>query len=113
MNKLFPLLLCASPALADPVHEWGGALPSSVTISEAQDGYLVTYQNRLVSSLTVERFAVDLDGIVATGAVDAGNYMIPDVMMVTPPPGWDCSPCSVTVEENAAGSVLLFPRLLG
>lgn len=89
-----------------------GSGPASVTLTATPDGYAVTYRNRIVSSLTVTPWAVELDGMAVRGQINAGDGEAPDDLQVVPPVGWDCRPCAVTVQEGESGAVLLWPVAL-
>ena len=108
--RVLALMLCASPVAAE-THEWGVGTegPSSATLTETDEGYTVTFANRLVNSVSVLGF--DLGDVHVRIVSEYGS--VADRMYVTPPPGFYCRPCDVVVDENAEGAVLLFPQLLG
>ena len=110
MIRALALMLCASPAFAE-THSWGTGAegPSSVTVTETDEGYAVTFANRLVHSVSVQSFDIGDAHVL----VVSENAEIADRMTVTPPPGFYCQPCDVVFEENGQGTVLLHPQLLG
>jgi hypothetical protein len=110
MIRVLALMLMASPAVAQ-THEWGTGTegPSSVTVVETDEGYAVTFANRLVYSVSVQSFDV---GDIHIQIVSE-NAQIADRMFVVAPVGWYCQPCDVVVEENGQGTVLVHPMLLG
>ncbi len=111
MMRALALMLMASPAFAQ-THEWGTGTegPSSVTVAPSDYGLAVTLNNRLVSSLAVVAFQITVDGFVVSVVV-SGHGVQPDIMTVTPPSGYWCDPCEVSVAENATGTVDLWPEV--
>lgn len=100
----------AAPAMAGPVQVIGSG-PARVELMQTQRGYAVVYRNTIVKSLTIEKWTLDLPGLTVAGVVASGDEMIPDDLIVTPPPGWWCDPCAVTVPENDVGQVDLWPEV--
>ena len=90
-----------------------GSGPARVILLQSGEGMTVIYENRIVSSQYVEPFQVDIDGRVVTGVISARNAEKPDDLVVYPPPGYQCAPCSITVDEGESGAVELFPQVLG
>lgn len=98
--------------IGGPVHRIGeGSLVAQVELVQTQRGYAVTYRNALVKSLTVEEWTVDLPGMTVTGAIESRGGDAPDDLVVTPPAGWWCDPCAVTVGETDIGRVDLWPEV--
>jgi hypothetical protein len=56
-------------------------------------------------------WTVELDGVTVAGTINSGDYLVPDDLIVTPPLGYWCDPCRVTVPENESGTVLLYPEV--
>jgi hypothetical protein len=90
-----------------------GSGPARVELAQSGAALIVTYHNRIVSSRYVEPWALDLAGITVTGVISSGDNVLPDDLVVTPPVGWWCDPCRVTVEEGESGAVELWPELIG
>ena len=109
--RIAAFALLASPAFAE-THSWGTGTegPSSVTVAKSDYGLAVTLNNRLVSSLPVVAIQITVDGSTVSVVV-SGHGVKPDIMTVTPPVGYWCDPCQVTVEENATGTVDLWPEV--
>ena len=106
--RIAAFALLASPAFAQ-THEWGVGTegPSSVTVAPSDYGLTVSFDNRLIQSVSVQAFDVGPVHIL----IVSENADIPDMMVVTPPDGYWCDPCQVTVEENATGTVDLWPEV--
>jgi hypothetical protein len=107
-------LLCfiTAPCMAQDVYEWGaGSPPSQVRLySNGCAAFAcVTFDNTFVgSAFNPERGTVSLGGVTVQVIIDQGLSGVPDTMTVIPPEGLIAIPPSVTVEENASGTVMLF-----
>jgi len=109
MSGVCAAAVCAL-VLAGPVQVIGSG-PAAVELMPTERGYAVIYRNRIVRSLTVEKWVVDLPGLTVSGVIAARDGDLPDDLVVTPPVGWWCDPCTVTVDENAEGRVELWPEV--
>lgn len=107
---VIPAILLAGAVGAGPVQVIGFG-PARVELVPTLRGYAVIYRNSMVKSLTIEKWTLDLPGITVAGVIAARDAALPDDLIVTPPPGWWCDPCAVTVEENDVGSVDLWPEV--
>jgi hypothetical protein len=99
-------------ALAGPVATVVEGIPY-VEMTAAPEGYAVTFHNARVATSSPDQFVVALDGVEVSVYVASLIGDDPDTMTVTPPPGWMCSPCAVTVGENQSATVWLFPVAMG
>lgn len=102
-------LVCA--LLIDAPVQVIGSGPARVELVQTQRGYAVVYRNTLVKSLTLERFTLDLAGMTVAGVIASRDGKAPDDLVVTPPPGWWCDPCTVTINEDDVGRVDLWPEV--
>ena len=106
-------MTCAAIAcvllIGGPVQVIGGH--ASVEITQAGATYVITFQNALVKSLTVEPWTVDLNGLTVSGSINSRGGDKPDDLVVVPPAGFWCDPCSQTVDETGEGQVVLYPEV--
>ena len=109
-RALFLALALAAPAQAQTVAVWGNGGHVEITAgSGGSHVATVTLHNRMdwmdggpmLVALTLEGIAVEV--IVTHLPGD-----IPDVLEVIPPPGLIAVPPRLAVQENEAGSVMLF-----
>lgn len=98
-------------ALAGPVASVVEGIPY-VEIAATPEGYAVTFHNARVARTAADQFVVAVDGVEVAVHVASLVGDDPDDMIVTPPPGWWCNPCTVTVGENQRATVWLLPVAL-
>ena len=119
MNRLitaFVVLACltsqASASTANIFH-WGEGLSgsASVEVIPTQFGYKIAFVNQLVSYQKVVTFQFLVEGGVISGSVNSEIDVAPDTMTITPPTGYWCGPCEVTVDEGHSAIVELFPEV--
>jgi hypothetical protein len=105
-------LLCfvAAPCMAQDVHEWGEGTPSRVRLHTCAAAVAcVTFDNQFNKPLRDPDWTpLMLGGVHISVFIEFGKGMAPDTVTVYPPEGLIAIPPSVTVEENASGTVMLF-----
>lgn len=112
---LAALVLAAGPALADGAPSAGaesqgwGATSSRATVRLERSGEhpaTVVFENRLtVGNPDEMAFTLAIEGMSVLVAVSMGDGDDPDVMTVSPPPGFEASPPSVEVDEDSTGRI--------
>lgn len=106
MIRTLALILAASPAAAQEVHNWGASSARLV----AGDPPRVECVNRLTGGHDmVLRFGLQLGAMVVAVTVDHGPGDEPDRYTVTPPDGWFAVPPYLDVQEGKTGLILLYP----
>ena len=115
------LAALADPAGADPTHAWGGAQARALlTLAPCeQPGCLavVRFDNALTPSAgrgpPVESVTLTLSDLAVLVVVAQGQGTIPDVVQVTPPPGFVAQPRALSVAEDASGTVRVMVAMVG
>jgi C4-dicarboxylate-specific signal transduction histidine kinase len=111
------LFLCAfavgcvlsGAVLASDTHQWNAETFVQITPSDRPGVEAeVTFQNRDIHPLQVERFTVELDGLAVGLVLELNTSGADDLLTVTPPPGYYADPPQVVVPENSAVTVLIY-----
>jgi hypothetical protein len=111
MTRLAALLLAlAAPAQAQTIAVWGNG--GHVEITAGSGGAhvaTVTLHNRLTwADQNPVQVSLMLHGVAVEVLITHLPGDIPDVLEVNPPPGLIAVPPRLAVDENDAGSVMLF-----
>lgn len=112
---LAALLLAAAPAWADGTPSagaesqvWGATASRAVVWLERSQDHpaTVVFENRLTIGNPDEMaFTLAIEGMSVLVAVTMGDGENPDVMTVSPPPGFEAAPPSVEVDEDSTGRI--------
>ena len=120
-----PLILAlgaAWPALGNEAESspgrdilaWGVTTSASVQLVPAMDHPAdILFVNRLTHGNALEMaFALEIDGLVVDVEVRNGIGEQPDILIVTPPPGFVAVPSSIEVHEGETGRIRILQALL-
>ena len=101
---------------AEDSYTWGVGRtgPCVVVIEPCGDepdcAAVVRFANRLVWGATdLPAATLTLDGLAVVVSVDQRDYRTPDVLVVTPPPGYRADPPVIGVEDDGEGVVVIRP----
>ncbi len=96
-------------AFGSDTHQWNPETFVQITPSDRPGVEAeVTFQNRDIHPLQVERFTVELDGLAVGLVLELNTEGADDLLTVTPPPGYYADPPQVVVPENSAVTVLIY-----
>jgi hypothetical protein len=122
MQRLLALLalLCPTLAVAGPELTYGvafepGGEPSKLHLSRCEAACFaqVTFENRFLwGGAWTRKFDLNLNGFDVMVTIVDGEGLAPEVFSVRPPPGYIAEPATVSVEEGASGSIVLYPMPL-
>ena len=112
---LAALCLLAAPAWSEGAPSagagsqvWGVTASRAVVWLERSEEHpaTVVFENRLtVGNPDEMAFTLAIDGMSVLVAVTMGDGENPDVMTVSPPPGFEAAPPSVEVDEDSTGRI--------
>lgn len=105
------LILCASPALADPaLHVWGGGM-STIELRPSQAPGAVAeveFANEPVHTDAEQSLTLSLGGFSVQADMILGRGLTPDRMTITPPEGYIAVPQWVDVPEGASRVITIY-----
>jgi hypothetical protein len=111
---LAALFVAAAPAWAEirpgpgaETRVWGHMARAVVRLERADDHpATVVFENRMTIGAPDElAFTLAIEGMSVAVAVTMGDGQTPDVMSVSPPPGFQAEPETIEVDENAVGRI--------
>lgn len=96
-------------AFGSDTHQWNAETFVQITPSDRPGVEAeVTFQNRDIHPLQVERFTVELDGLAVGLVLELNTDGADDLLTVTPPSGYYADPPQVVVPENTSTTVLIY-----
>jgi hypothetical protein len=109
-RALILALALAAPAQAQTVAVWGNGGHVEITAGSggAHVATVTLHNRRNVSAPHIAQIGLTLYGLPVEVLVTHRPDPLPDVLEVIPPPGPIAVPPRLAVQENEAGSVMLF-----